>query len=280
MYPYVRLNGSITRHEDATISPMSPGFLYGDGAFETVRWVPGRGAFRLSRHAARLSRALEFLSISPAPTSTEFADAMRETVEVNAPDGDVAVRLTVAEGETPGNPTVLVMLRDISYTREMYERGVSATLLEGGGGPLTKHKSLNYAAHWRARRIAAIGGHAEALAYDARGNILEGSTSNLFIVSQGKAMTPPSDMPLLPGITRAAVIELASAEGIVAEERVLSRPDLRHADEAFLTNAVAGALPLTGVDGDAIGTGGVGSVTARLAAAYRRAAADELDTRA
>jgi branched-chain amino acid aminotransferase len=280
VYPYVRLNGSITHHEDATVSPISPGFLYGDGAFETVRWVLGSGAFRLGDHAARLTRALEFLGISPAPTAAECAAAMRETVAVNAPDGDVAVRLTVAEGETPGNPTTLVMLRDIPYTAEMYERGVSATLLEGGGGPLTKHKSLNYAAHWRARRIAAMGGYAEALAYDAQGHILEGSTSNLFIVSQGKAMTPPSDMPLLPGITRAAVLDFAAADGIVAEERVISRPDLRRADEAFLTNAVAGVLPLTGVDGDAIGTGGVGPVTARLAAAYRRAVADELDSRA
>lgn len=273
MYPYVWLNGSITHRDHATISATSPGFLYGRGAFETLRWTPGKGSFRLDRHAARLARALDFLDISPVLTRVEFEVAALETVEANAPEGDVALRLTVAESETPENPTVLVLLRDIPYVEEMYERGVSATLLEGGGGPLTKHKSLNYAAHARARRIAERGGYVEALAYDARGNMLEGATSNLFIVSGGKVMTPSLDLPLLPGITRAAVLELASAHGVPAEERTLSRVDLRRAGEAFLTNAVAGVLPLTSVDRSAIGTGGVGPVTARLAAAYRTAAA-------
>ena len=280
MYPYVWLNGSITRHEDAMISATSPSFLYGLGAFETVRWTPGKGAFLTARHAARLSRALAFLDISPAPSAVEFEVAALEAVEANAPEGDVAARLTVAASETPGDPTILVILRDISYTEEMYERGVSATLLEGGGGPLAKHKSLNYAAHARARRIAEAGGYDEALSYDARGNVLEGATSNLFIVSGGKVMTPPLELPLLPGITRATVLALASSQGVRVEERTFSRLELRRADEAFLTNAVAGVLPLTSLDRRAIGTGGVGYVTARLSEAYRAAIAEDMSARA
>jgi len=279
VYPYVWLNGSITAREDTAISPTSPGVLYGQGAFETVRWAPGRGAFRTERHASRLQRALEFLGISGAPTLPAFEQAMREAVEANAPEGDVAVRLTVAEGEEVSEPTILVLLRDISYTPEMYERGVSGTLLEGGGGPLSRHKSLNYAAHWRARRIAAQSGYAEALTYDAQGNVLEGATSNLFLVSQGKVMTPPLELPLLPGITRAAVLELAKVVGVPAEECSLSRGAVRGADEAFLTNAVAGVLPLTSVDGDCVGDGAVGAVTLSLMTAYRSAVADELDAR-
>jgi branched-chain amino acid aminotransferase len=280
VYPYVWLNGRITLHEDASISPLSPGLLYGQGAFETVRWTPGQGAFGADRHAARLQRALEFLGISAALPLPAFESAMREAVDANAPEGDVAVRLTVAEGESASAPTVLVLLRDISYTWEMYERGVSATLLEGGGGPLSRHKSLNYAAHWRARRIAVQGGYTEALTYDAQGRVLEGATSNLFLVSQGKVMTPPLELPLLPGITRATVLDLAAAATVPAEERMLSRADLRGADEAFLTNAVAGVLPLTSVDGDSVGDGAVGPVTSSLMTAYRSAVADELGAKA
>jgi branched-subunit amino acid aminotransferase/4-amino-4-deoxychorismate lyase len=202
---------------------------------------------------------------------------MAEAVDANAPVEDVAVRLTVTEAEPPGSPAVLVLLRDISYTGEMYERGVSATLLEGGGGPLSRHKSLNYAAHWRAHHVAAQGGYAEALEYDAQGNVLEGATSNLFIVSQGSVMTPPLEMPLLPGITRAAVLELAAAGGVPSHERVLSRADVRGAGEAFLTNAVAGILPLTSVDGHSVGDGRVGALTSELMAAYRAAAAAEIN---
>ncbi len=276
MYPYVWLNGRITPRAEAAVSPISPGALYGQGAFETVRWTPGRGAFRLERHAARLGRALEFLGISHALSASALRGAMLATVDANAPEGDVAARLTVAETETPSEPTVLVLLRAISYTEEMYERGVSGTLLEGGGGPLSRHKSLNYAGHWRARRIATQGGYAEALEYDSQGNVLEGATSNLFTVSQGRVMTPPLDAPLLPGITRAAVLELAAGVAVSAEERALSCADLGGADEAFLTNAVAGVLPLTSVDGRPLGDGNVGAVTQRLTTAYRSAVDREL----
>jgi branched-chain amino acid aminotransferase len=103
-----------------------------------------------------------------------------------------------------------------------------------------------------------------------RGELAECTTSNLFIVKNGIAMTPPLDAGLLPGITREFLFEVGSEVGVAVREQVLRDDDLYGADEAFLTSTTREAVPITSVGGRAIGTGTPGPITARLLEGFRR----------
>ena len=270
MVDYLWLNGTIRRCEEAAISPLSLGFLVGLGAFETMRWVHPHGVFRLDRHLRRLDRALGALGLPNETSHERLRAAIRETIAANRIAEDVVVRLTIAAGAPDEPPIQLVALRRVSYSSAMYRRGIAArTVPVDRDGTLARHKTLNYTTCWLAKRRALAEGAEEALLIDRDGFLLEGATTNFFLVRRGILHTPSLERALLPGITREAVLEIARARGIPVTEESLAVEAWRDADEAFLTNAVAGVLPLTRIDGEPIGSGTVGERTLELMAAYR-----------
>jgi len=121
-----------------------------------------------------------------------------------------------------------------------------------------------------AREAARVEGADEAIMLNGRGLIADGSAFNVFVVRDGSLQTPTVKDGALPGVTRGAVLELASEAGISAEEEALTLDDLRSADEAFLTNAIAGVMPLVSVDGGKIGDGRPGPLTRRIRELYER----------
>lgn len=269
----------LVRLAEARVSVLDLGFRTGEGVFETIR-AYGRQPFRLQHHLARAAHGAERLGFVP-PTRSEVAAAVLATIEANRPvhgDRDSVLRLTMTPGaldtNTPwpmqrlGTPTLVVTSHLLVLPTEVQQHGVDAITV-----PWSREapdvKAVSYLAASLARRRAHQVGADEALLTDPAGHVLEGSASNVFAVTGGVLSTPPVDAGLLPGVTRAAVMEVAVAQGRTVVEDDLTISGLLAADEAFLTASTREVVPLVRVDGHAIGDGTPGPVTRRLLEGYR-----------
>jgi branched-subunit amino acid aminotransferase/4-amino-4-deoxychorismate lyase len=263
------INGKLLPPEEAAISPLDSGFLYGEGLFETMRAYSGK-AFRLPQHLDRLlAGAAEFDFVPPdrASITKAIADALAAS---ELPDA--SVRLTLTPGIAgASSPTLVVLVRPLALPPpERYEQGcitISVPAAHVGGTPLRRVKSLNYLDKLLAQRAAAKQGAHEAILVDPDGCVVEGAMRNIFAVIRGELVTPPLSRGFLPGITRAAVLQIAEKESIPHAERDLPLTDLRTAHEAFLTSSLAEILPVASLDGNPIQA--PGPLTRRLTAAYR-----------
>ncbi len=278
MSEIVYLNGSLIPRSQARISALDYGFLYGFGLFETMRAYGGR-VFRLDRHLSRLTRSAEMLGIPiEAP---ELKGAVMDTLRANKL-GDARIRITISIGEggmvpdpsTCQKPTVLILASDYQPSPEqVYEKGFRAivsSIRRNSQSPLSRLKSTNYLESMLARQEARAAGADEALCLNDKGLLAEASMSNIFLVADGTLKTPGQESGILPGITREAVLELASQSGIDTLEWDISMEELSQAREAFFTNSLIEIMPLTELDGKPIGSGKPGAITKRLMAAYKR----------
>jgi branched-chain amino acid aminotransferase len=280
--PAVWVNGERQPGDGRHVSARDRGLTLADGLFETMRGHGGT-VFRLERHLARLTGGLRALEI-PVPPRLEAW--VRAAIDDAAPS-DASVRLTVTRGIGPGGlappvdvrPTVLVAVGALpQYSPATYERGLGAHIATGRRNERSGTaglKTLAYtdavAGFLEARRAGAD----DALFLDTEGHCSEASSSNLFVWTGGLLVTPPLSCAALPGITRAAVLELAAALGIPAAERPFGTEELAGADEAFLTSSLRGLAPLVRVGGRPIGDGGPGPVTRGIMASYRDLVARE-----
>lgn len=272
---WVYLNGALLPAAEARISAADGALLHGRGLFETFR-ARGGAVYLLERHLARLRAGAEVLGIAPPVSLDEVAGAVRK-LTARCGLADARVRLTLTAGAPGGRPVLLIQAAAAKdYPETLYQRGAAAAIASvrrNETSPLTRVKSLQYLENLLAREEARRVGADEALFLNTRGSLVEGGASNVFLVHDGAVLTPPVTDGALPGVTRGALLELASRAGLAAREASLSVDALRRADEAFLTNAVAGVLPLVSVDGAPIGTGAPGAVTRRLRALYNDAVA-------
>jgi branched-chain amino acid aminotransferase len=158
---------------------------------------------------------------------------------------------------------------------EHYERGIAVSLLRASRPTDDERasgaKASNYLANLLAVYEAKQKGAQEALMLGRSGQILEGASSNLFIVKGGKVRTPEPQPGMLVGITRATVLAAAGSEGIEVEEAEVRPEDLYGADEAFITSSIREVMPVVAADGRPIGSGAPGPVTKRLREGYLRA---------
>ncbi len=172
-----------------------------------------------------------------------------------------------------GPPTVVVAgFPGDPYPPESYARGfraVTVSFPRNPDSPLVRLKSLNFLENILGRKEAAAAGADEGIFLNTRGEVTEGTVSNVFLVdSRGRLVTPHPASGLLPGITREVVVELARDLGLEVAEEVVLPEQLRAAREAFLTNSLLGVMPLVALDGAAVGAGRPGEVTRALARAY------------
>jgi branched-chain amino acid aminotransferase len=276
----VDVDGVQHRPEAARVSVFDRGFLYGDSAFEALRTYGGRG-FRQRAHLERLARSCERLRIG-LPLSIE---ALHERVEsaVKATGlPECYLRIVVTRGVgVMGldlglglSPSVVVYALEIKeQPAEMYERGIGVglqhTYRSADGTPAAGAKTSNYLASMLALDAVKARGASEVLIVDAAGAILEGGTSNVFLVQGGALITPPLSVGILEGITRRTVLQLAAELGIGCEERTIMPLDLARADEAFITSSIREVVPVVKADDVVVGKGVPGAVTLRLLEAYR-----------
>ena len=271
----VWVDGKRLPSEGVHISARDRGLTLADGVFETMRAHDGR-VFRLEQHLTRIEGALRVLEI-PAPAELrEWVDTAIRAA--HAPDA--SIRLTVTRGVAPGGvtvpadpvPTVVVTVAPPpAFGAAIYEAGLTARV---ASGRRNKHsmtaglKTLSYTDSVAAMLEARRHGADEALFLDTDGHCSEASASNFFAVIDGQLTTPPTACAALPGITRAAVIELAAGMGLGVDDRPLDPATLKFATEAFLTSSLRGIAPLVRLDGIPIGTGKPGTVTRQVMTAY------------
>jgi len=272
----VYVDGGLYPPELARVSVLDRGFLYGDGLFETMRAYGGH-IFHLRQHLARLAASAEVLRI-PLPHSPEELAGIVNQVLARSTLSEACVRLALTRGTDrthggSGSPALIIWVRAFTPgATELYERGVRVLFARyrvDSTSFLARHKTTNYLLHLMAREDAREAGAFEAILLNERGEITEGAASNLFIVRDGRVLTPLVACGLLPGITRAAVMEICAAIPVPCCERILRPGDLLAADEVFLTNSLVEVMPVTDLAGRTIGTGQPGPVTQLLAQRYR-----------
>lgn len=284
MEQLIWINGTFYSSEEAHCSCLDRGLLYGDGLFETMRTYRGM-VFRLEAHLRRLAEGAQVLHIQLPLSHQELREAVQTAVaRSNLASAYVRLTMTRGIGGQPSeldasSPSVMIWVRDFGgYPEELYERGMSAILAatrRNEHSALSRVKSLNYLDNLLARAEAKQAGADEAILLNTAGMLAEASASNLFIVENGRLLTPPVAAGLLPGITRACLIELAEAQGIDLSQEPLSLEQLTQAEEVFLTNSLMEVMPLTRFAGQPIGTGRVGPLTKQMSDAYHTMVAAE-----
>ena len=282
MLPAIWVNGKRQPADALHVSARDRGLTLADGVFETMRAHDGV-IFRMDRHLSRLERSLAALEM-PHP------DELREWVLAAVPDaaaGDAALRVTVTRGvgahgvmpPADTEPTVIVSVNPFpAFPLALYEDGLIAQIASGRRNEHSMTSGLktvaftdSIAALLEARRA----GVDEAIFLDTAGHCSEATSSNLFVRVGDVLMTPPCSCAALPGITRAAVLELVRGMEVTAVERAFALDDLLRADEAFLTSSLRGIAPVARVGEQPIGSGRPGELTRRISEAYAALVARE-----
>jgi len=284
----VNVNGRVYDQAHAVISVFDHGFLYGEGVYETLRTFNGQ-PFLFNRHMQRLRNSAGMLMLAVPISDDEMAARCRATMNAanlgDGPHNEAYIRILLTRGvgelsyDPAGcpEPSIIVIVKpQIDPPASAYERGMKLSIVNivrnhpGTVNPLIKSNNLLNNA--LAMQEAARRGADEGVMRNFRGELAECTTSNLFVVKGGIALTPPLDAGLLPGITRAFLFEVGEDAGIPVREAVLHDEDLLNADEAFFTSTTRGVMPATRVDDHLIGNGAPGPITRALGLAYNRRA--------
>jgi len=275
------LNGALVDSRDAKVSVFDHGLLYGDGVFEGIRSYSGK-VFRLEEHVRRLFDSARGIRLVIPMTQEEMAGAIQATLQANGLS-DSYIRVVVTRGVgTLGldptrceKPSVIIITDKITlYPEELYRNGLAvitaATMRNHPNAVNPRLKSLNYLNNILAKSEAIDAGTFEAVMLNHLGYVAECTGDNLFIVRDGRLLTPPISAGILEGVTRNEILDAARAFGIEVRETNLTRHDLYVADECFLTGTAAEVIPVVSVDKRTIGSGKPGPVTQRLAGEYHR----------
>lgn len=281
----IYLDGEFVEKEDAKISVFDHGLLYGDGIFEGIR-IYQNCVYRLDEHLERLEYSAKAIVLDMPWSREELSDLVCESCRVNGLS-DGYIRLIVTRG--PGSlglspsscpkPSLIIIADKIAlYPKECYTDGlkiVTVPTRRTNSAALNPGvKSLNYLNNVMAKVEAAQAGALEAIMLNDQGNVAECTGDNLFIVHKGVIFTPHASNGALRGITRQAVMDIATSAGYEVKEVNLTRYEIWNADECFLTGTAAELIPVVGLDSRKIGTGGPGPVTKELHSAFH----DEVST--
>jgi branched-chain amino acid aminotransferase len=280
----VYVNGRMTSGADAVVSVFDHGFLYGEGVYETLRTY-NRRLFLFDRHVRRLRRSAGMIALDLPFGDEELLQAITRTMARADIADEAYVRVLVTRGvgeltydpnATPARTLVIIVKPQVDPPASAYRDGVAVAIVDiirnhpGSVNPMIKSNNLmnNALAMQEALRRNAF----EGVMRNYRGELTECTTSNLFVVKDSTAFTPPLDAGILPGITRECIFEIGQANGVDVREAVLRDDDLYGADEAFLTSTTREAVPIVTVDGRTIGSGKPGPVTLKLLEEFRNAA--------
>jgi branched-chain amino acid aminotransferase len=291
----VWINGEFIDESEAAVSVRDTGLLHAAGVFTTMRSYGGK-IFRLADHLRRVRESCEALFIPLQHKDDELLSVASELLRRNDL-ADARLRLTVTRGTAQQDPLHGMHLQPTAfltaaplepYPAEFYAKGMTAALLdEQKLNPYdiqAGHKMLNYFSRLSGLREANRRGAGEALWFNVHNYLQSGSISNVFVVKNGVLMTPPTNAELrdpavaaesrypksavLPGVTRAAVIEIAKSESIEVRLASIDVNQLLEADEIFITNSIMQVMPICRIERRAIGGDKPGPITLKLTSAY------------
>jgi D-alanine transaminase len=276
MREMVHLNGELLPLEDAKIPVLDRGFIFGDGIYEVIP-VYARTPLRMHEHLARMANGLAAIRIANPHSATEWERIIADVIAACEHE-DQALYIQVTRGvarrdqavpDPPPRPTVLVMAWQMSRpSADARENGVAVITQPDFRWLRCDIKSTSLLGNCMLRQAAADQGAIEAVLI-RDGHVTEASTSNVFLVKDGRIATPPKDNLILPGITYDLVLELARARGLPIEVRPIAEAELATADELWLSSSTKEVLPVTRLDGRPVGNGRPGPMYARMFAIYQ-----------
>jgi len=271
MVEKVFLNDKLVDIDKACIQVTDSGFLYGAGLFETMRSCNGV-VFALADHLDRLFFSAQALSISNPYTRKYISDAIYQLLQANKLT-DARLRLTLtngpmAESHEQRKSTLLITAAKLQpYPPEYYKNGVTVVLCpfrQNPGEPIYGHKTINFYPRMMALNLAHQKRAAEALWFTVDNRLAEGCISNVFLVKDSLLYTPPIETPVLAGVARITVCQIALKNSIKLVEKDLYINDLLEADEVFLTNVIMQIMPIIKVEKHTVADGKVGPMTKKL----------------
>jgi D-alanine transaminase len=265
----VYLNGDYLPVEEATVSVMDRGFLFGDSVYEVVP-VFGNKMLRLDEHLARLQNSLNRICLSNPFTDDEWERIFSELLQKNKGD-DRAIYLQVSRGvfakrdlsipaqaDDSSQATVFAMVLQVaSPDIEVVSAGISVITVDDFRWNACDIKSTSLVANVMLRQQAAEADVEDAILIK-NGVVTEGTASNVFIVKNNVLITPPTGRHLLPGITRDLVIEIAKNNTILIEEHEIKEAELYDADEIWMTSSTREIAPVISLNGEKVGSGEAG----------------------
>jgi D-alanine transaminase len=274
------VNGRYRPHRDATVHIEDRGYQFSDGVYEVCEVKDGRLVDE-RRHMERLARSLAELRIRPPMTLPALGVVLHETIRRNRVDWGI-VYLQITRGvarrdhafpaaDTPPSIVVTAKNLDPSRNEAIARNGMAVVTVPDNRWARPDIKSVSLLPNVLAKQSAREQGAREAWFVDAKGFVTEGSSSNAWIVTADqKVVTRPADQAILRGISRAVLLDVIKAQGLVLEERPFTRAEAAAAQEAFVTSASQTVLPVVRIDGKAIGDGKPGAVASALRREFHR----------
>lgn len=224
--------------------PTAEELLDAEGVFETIKVMRGQPVF-FSAHHARLSTSGRSLGLPWNYSATELRARCLALLKANRCEAG-SLKIVVYRDSTNGSVGELIFSREPAYSAEDYKRGFQLKTQRDLGRPSgAAHKSTRYRKNLQAREAARAAGGQDALFVDERGRVLEGAATNLFLVLDGVLVTPPLEVGILPGVARGEILRHWKSG---AKEQVVTVEMLDAADEAFVTNALVGVMPVLAID--------------------------------
>jgi D-alanine transaminase len=271
----VFLNGRVLPIEQATVSVLDRGFIFGDGVYELVP-VYSRVPFRLEEHLARLERSLGETRIRNPYSRAQWRAHIYALIDAQ-PFEDQGIYFQVTRGAAkrdhafPANvePTVFMMSNPLVNPQPaQVEKGAIAVSAQDYRWLRCDIKSISLIGNCLLRQLSAEAGGAETILF-RDGKLTEASASNVFIVKQGVIQSPPKSNLILPGITYDVVVELARANGLPLEFTDIPEAEVRAANELWVTSSSKEVLAIVELDGKRIGDGRPGPVFRRMFQLYQ-----------
>jgi len=275
----VFLNGDFMPVNEAKISPLDRGFLFGDGIYEVIPSYEGK-MVGFTGHINRLNNGLKAIGIEYDYSDLQWRELCNQLSEKNGA-GSLGLYIHISRGADTKRshgfpqdvtPTVFAMAFDIPAPRE-------PNLADTKSYALLSTEDLR----WKRCHIksTALLGNVlhfqqgfeadcqETLLFNEKNELTEASSSNIFIIKAGVIATPLQDNQILPGITRRLVIDILTQEGdFTVEERIITMDEVRDADEIWLTSSSKEIMPVTMLDGKLVGDGQIGTVWSKAASLY------------
>ncbi len=281
------MNGELIPWEDAKVHVLTHGLHYGTGVFEGVRCYDTQIGPAVFRHRDHLDRLLKSAELYYMPVPYELEELRRGTLELIAANGlrSCYIRPLVFRGygqmglnplEAPVEVVIATWEWGAYLGEESKRRGIRAKVSSWrriSPDSLIPHAKASgqYLNSVLAKIESLKSGYEEAILLDDHGQVCEGTGENVYVVREGRIVTPPQTASILDGITRRAVMQIARDLGFEIEERAIARAELYLADEVFMTGTAAELVPVREVDDHTIATGEPGIITRSVQTAFEDA---------
>ena len=276
---FVFLNDQLVDANKATISIFDTSVMHGVGLFESMRAYNGK-IFRLEDHLDRLLSSASQLKLNITQSRAEITNAIVSLLEANNLSAkDARLRLTITPGslrevteDGPPKNSIIITASAMPIQRGQKIAAMPVIISSyrlNSEEPTSGHKTLNYFNRLTILQQAHVEGFGEALCFSVKGFLCGGCLNNIFLVKDGKLITPALTKPVIPGITRKVVLEIARKSGIKTDEHDITSQELMEADEIFLTGSSQGIIPASNIGGHKIGEGDTGVITSKIIDKYQ-----------